>query len=92
MGEIVVNVRKTGEVMVEGEKLSLDQLLMKLKLIAQVYKDQAVILRGDEKTEYQKVMDVLNTCQKAGIWNVSFATRSPEDQTPTPAPASSSSN
>ena len=29
VGEIVVNVRKTGEVMVEGEKLTLDQLNLK---------------------------------------------------------------
>lgn len=86
IGEIVVNVRKGGEIVVEGEKLTVEQLLAKLELIAQVYKDQAVILRGDEKSEYQKVMNVLNTCQKAGIWNVSFATRPPEDEAaPTPA-------
>ena len=80
VGEIVVNVRKGGEVVVEGETLSADQLLQKLQLIAAVHKDQAVILRGDEKSEYQKVMNVLNTCQKAGIWNVSFATRPPETE------------
>lgn len=82
VGEIVVNVRKTGEVVVEGEVLKEEQLLQKLQLIAGVHKDQAVILRGDEKTEYQKVMNVLNTCQKAGIWNVSFATRPPEQDAP----------
>ena len=90
VGEIVINVRKGGEIVVEGEKLTEDLLLAKLQLIAQVYKDQAVILRGDEKSEYQKVMNVLNTCQKAGIWNVSFATRPPEEvgapAPPAPAP------
>ena len=80
VGEIVVNVRKGGEIVVEGEQLTEPQLLQKLQLIAQVHKDQAVILRGDEKSEYQKVMNVLNTCQKAGIWNVSFATRAPEPE------------
>jgi biopolymer transport protein ExbD len=78
VGEIVVNVRKNGEIVVEGDQLTEPQLLQKLQLIAEVHKDQAVILRGDEKSEYQKVMNVLNTCQKAGIWNVSFATRAPE--------------
>lgn len=86
VGEIVVNVHKDGDVVVEGEKLTQDQLLARLQSIAQVYKDQAVILRGDEKTEYQKIMDVLNTCQKAGIWNVSFATRPPEDSKTSPTP------
>ena len=78
IGEIVVNVRKTGEIIVESTPYTQAQLLEKLKFIASVHKDQAVILRGDEKTEYQKIMDVLNLCQKAGIWNVSFATQAPE--------------
>ena len=78
VGEIVVNVRKGGEIVVEGDLITEEQLLQKLQLIAEVHKDQAVILRGDEKSEYQKVMNVLNTCQKAGIWNVAFATRPPE--------------
>lgn len=79
VGEIVVNVRKNGEVVVEGEVLSEELLLQRFQLIASVHPDQAVILRGDEKSEYQKVMNVLNTCQKAGIWNVSFATQSPDE-------------
>lgn len=90
ISEIVVNVRKGGEIFVEGEKLTEEQLLAKLQTIVQAFnQDQAVILRGDEKSEYQKVMNVLNTCQKAGIWNVSFATRPPEqDGAPAPpAPA-----
>ncbi len=85
VGEIVVNVRKNGEIVVEGDQITELQLLQKLQLIAQVHKDQAVILRGDEKSEYQKVMNVLNTCQKAGIWNVSFATRAPEDDGAAPS-------
>lgn len=80
VGEIVVNVRKNGEIVVEGDQITEQELLQKLQIIAEVHKDQAVILRGDEKSEYQKVMNVLNTCQKAGIWNVSFATRAPEPE------------
>ena len=78
IGEIVINVRKDGTIIVENTTYTQAQLIEKLRFIASVHKDQAVILRGDEKTEYQKIMDVLNTCQKAGIWNVSFATQQPE--------------
>jgi len=78
ISEIVVNVKKDGTMTVEGQELKEDQLLSRLQTIAGVRKDQAVILRGDEKTEYENVMNVLNICQKAGIWNVSFATRPPE--------------
>lgn len=80
VGEIVVNVRKNGDIVVEGEKLTEDQLAGKLKLIASVHKDQAVILRSDENSFYKNTINVLNICQKAGIWNVSFATRPPEDE------------
>ncbi len=86
-GEIVVNVRKDGSIAVEGNVVTLDQLLAKLRNITSVHKDQAVILRGDGITSYEKIMDVLNTCQKAGIWNVSFATVPPENNTAAPAPA-----
>lgn len=85
VGEIVINVRKTGEIVVESVVQSEPQLLSRLKLLASVYKDQAIILRGDEKTEWQKLMNVLNICQEAGIWNVSFATRAPDDDATAPA-------
>lgn len=86
VGEIVVNVKKDGSIMVEGEKLSEDQLLNKLMLIASVHKDQAVILRSDENSFYKFTINVLNICQKAGIWNVSFATRPPDEPGAAPAP------
>ena len=84
IGEIVVNVTKDGTIVVEGEKVTDAQLLAKLQLIASVHKDQAVILRSDENSYYKFTMNVLNTCQKAGIWNVSFATREPEPEGATP--------
>ncbi len=80
VGEIVVNVRKSGDIVVEGEKVTEAQLLAKLQLIASIHKDQAVILRSDQDSLYKNTINVLNICQKAGIWNVSFATRSPEDE------------
>lgn len=86
VGEIVVNVKKDGNIMVEGEKLTEDQLLNKLILIASVHKDQAVILRSDENSFYKFTINVLNICQKAGIWNVSFATRPPDEPGAAPTP------
>lgn len=79
IGEIVVNVKTDGSIRVEGVDMDESQLLAKLQLIASVHKDQAVILRGDQKTNFQHIMNVLNACQTAGIWNVSFATQPQED-------------
>jgi biopolymer transport protein ExbD len=83
VGEIIINIKTDGAIIVNGQQLTEDELLVKLKNIAAIFKDQAVILRGDEVADYQHVIRVLNTCQKAGIWNIAFATRRPE---PTAAP------
>lgn len=88
VGEIIINIKKDGEILVNGQKFTTDELLVKLKNIVALYKDQAVILRGDEITDYQHVIRVLDTCQKAGIWNIAFATRRPEADQPAAAPVS----
>jgi biopolymer transport protein ExbD len=82
VGEIIINVKNDGGIVVNGQDLSVEQLLAKLQNIASVYKDQAVIIRGDTKTSYEKIIKVLDTCQKAGIWNIAFATRDPQDIPP----------
>ena len=79
VGEIIVNIKPDGEIIVNGQTLTEAELLVKLKNIVSVYKDQAVILRGDVAVKYENVMKVLDTCQKAGIWNIAFATVKPED-------------
>jgi biopolymer transport protein ExbD len=75
LGEIIVNVRVTGEVVVEGQVMSQAQLKQKLSAIAKQHQNQPVRLRGDAKAEYQTIVEVIDTCQKAGIWNISFATQ-----------------
>lgn len=80
VGEIIINIKTEGEIVVNGQELSEEELLLKLKNIVVIYKDQAVILRGDEVADYKHVIRVLNTCQKAGIWNIAFATRKPEQE------------
>ncbi len=82
VGEIIINIKTEGEIIVNGQQLTEQELLTKLKNIASIYKDQAVILRGDEVADYKHVINVLNTCQKAGIWNIAFATRKPEAEAP----------
>ena len=77
IGEIIVNVKKDGAIFVEGKDTSDDELLATLTQVAREYKDQAVILRGDKETAFDHIVAVLNVCQRAGIWNVAFATMQP---------------
>jgi biopolymer transport protein ExbD len=37
-----------------------------------------VVVRGDEDTDYRYIMDVMDRCRQADIFNISFATGIPE--------------
>ena len=87
IGEIIVNVRKDGTIVVNSVPITHDDLFARLQAIASEYPNQAVILRGDGGANWQNIADVLDTCRRAKIWNVAFATIRFEDATP-PPPAS----
>lgn len=78
VGEIIVNVRADGVVVVNRREMDAEQLLGTLERIASLYPDQAVILRGDQSVEYKHIVEVLDICRQANIWNVAFATSRPE--------------
>jgi biopolymer transport protein ExbD len=76
-GEIVINILADGMIKIEGTSVDLPQLLKKLASIAAQYENQPVRIRGDGGVAYQRIVEVIDTCQKAGIWNISFATQKP---------------
>lgn len=80
MGEIIINVLSDGTIRVEGLTVDLVQLRTKLAAVAEQYKNQPVRIRGDGNVPYQSIVEVIDTCQKAGIWNISFATQRPKPQ------------
>lgn len=73
--ELVIHVKADGGMVVEGDQLTLDGLLELLKERAKRNKDQAVRIRGDSAVEYQRIVEVIDACQKAGLSKTSFATR-----------------
>jgi biopolymer transport protein ExbD len=77
-GEVILNVKKDGAIVMNRRPMSPDELLEILTRIAKLYPDQAVVLRGDENVDYRYVVDVLDICRAANIWNVAFATSKPE--------------
>jgi len=78
VGEVIINVKSDGGVVMNRRPMSAADLQDALQKIASLYPDQAVILRGDEKTDYRHVVEVLDICRRANIWNVAFATSRPE--------------
>ncbi|MGC3989097.1 MAG: biopolymer transporter ExbD [Chthoniobacteraceae bacterium] len=74
VGQIVVNVKGDGSVVLSGKTIADQELADKLNDLSKLFPDQAVILRGDENLKYNDLMRVMNICRGANIWNVAFAT------------------
>ena len=74
IGDVVVNVRADGNVVVNRRMLTGAELTDLLKSLVQLNTEQAVIIRGDEAGAYKNIIGVLNICTEAGITNVAFAT------------------
>lgn len=81
-GEIIINVLGDGSIKVEGSEMDLTQLAGKLSAIAKQFENQPVRIRGDGGVAYQRIVEVIDTCQESGIWNISFATQRPEPSQP----------
>lgn len=73
-GEVILNVAKDGSVTVNAKRLSLDDLGARLRKVAEFYPGQPVVIRADRDTSYSSLVDVIDTCRNAGVWNFSLAT------------------
>ena len=67
-------MKTDGSLVFNHKQIAADELLAKLQQLAKLYPDQAVILRGDQNTNYKFIVNVLDLCKQANIWNVAFAT------------------
>ena len=66
---IVITVRKNGDAEIAGNMLPLDQLLFEVK--TQLEKaPRAVVVAADEKTEYGKVVQVMDLLKQAQVEKV----------------------
>ncbi len=74
IGDVIVNVKSDGSVVVNRRTLSGPDLTQMLKSLVQLNPDQAVVIRGDEAGAYKYIIGVLNVCSEAGVSNIAFAT------------------
>ena len=73
-GEIIVNVNKEGSIIVNQKKLKTEELETMLKKVSSLFPNQSVIIRADEKAYHKFIVNVLDACANANIWNISFST------------------
>ncbi|HSZ79034.1 MAG TPA: biopolymer transporter ExbD [Chthoniobacterales bacterium] len=78
VGQVVINIKADGTIIVNRQPKTLPELLQLLKKLSQLYPDQAAIVRGDQGVEYKHIVEVLDICRQADIWNVAFATGKPD--------------
>ncbi len=77
-GEIIINILKTGETIVNGRTLDEAALSVMLKDLVRLFPGQPIVLRADKATAYEHLIRILDLCRQADIWNISFATSLPE--------------
>lgn len=75
--QIIVNIRADGNVVINRQIYSMDQLEQKLLSVAQLDKAMLVRLRTDEKAQSGTLVKVVDVCLKVGLNNISFSTRPP---------------
>jgi len=63
---IVVTVKKDGMAEINGKKLQRDELLYEIKQQLET-KDRPVVVAADEKTEYGKVVEVMDLLKQAKV-------------------------
>jgi biopolymer transport protein ExbD len=63
----VINVFEDGRIELAQEPMTLDQLAARLSASRAQYADLGVLVRGDARTDFQRVAEVLNACRQAGI-------------------------
>ena len=72
-GEIFINLRKDGSIVVNERTLTLEELQETLDRVAVYFPGGAVIVRGDRGAALGQAVQILDCCRKADIQNVAFA-------------------
>ncbi|HYR57703.1 MAG TPA: biopolymer transporter ExbD [Chthoniobacteraceae bacterium] len=74
VNQTVLNVKADGSIVWNRKTVTTDELLARLRELAGLFPDYAIILRGDRNVKYEHIVNVMDICREANIWNVAFAT------------------
>lgn len=78
VNQTVINVKADGSIVWNRKNVAPGELLARLRDLAKLFPDYAIILRGDRNVRYEHIVSVLDICRDANIWNVAFATSKAE--------------
>jgi biopolymer transport protein ExbD len=77
-GEIFINLRADGVIVVNDREMGLKELQEVLDRVSEYFPGGAVIVRGDRNAVLGRAIEILDCCRKADIQNVAFAALQPE--------------
>jgi biopolymer transport protein ExbD len=69
----IINVYRDGQITLDRQTVTLDELTAQLKQAASQYRALGVLVRGDGATAFERVAHVLTACKQAGIGDLSIA-------------------
>lgn len=70
-----INVYRDGQISLDRQPVTLEQLTGELAAARQQYADLGVIVRGDAEGAFQNVASVLNACRQAGVAEMGISVR-----------------
>lgn len=73
-GEMVVSVNEKNEIYINDVKYDEDALQEEFKKRKETLGDNAVIIRGDRKADYEKIVKVMDQLNRAGIPKFTLST------------------
>ena len=71
----VINVHRDGQISLDRDPVSIEQLVERLARARDEYMDLGVLVRGDAEGTFQNVAEVLAACRKAGISDMGISDR-----------------
>lgn len=71
----VVALGRSGELQLDGQTVTAEQLVPRLVAIRQAHPQVSVIINGDRSVELQRVIDVMERIRAAGFQAISIAAK-----------------
>jgi TolR protein len=75
-----ISVRKDGRIYLQNTPIAPEDLVDRLKAIAENGYDQRIFVRGDASVDYGRVMEVMGTLSAAGFTKIGLVTGPPKKQ------------
>ena len=69
-----ITVTQAGDVFLDAYPVTLEQLQARLEQLKAVNPSQAMVIKGDARTQYEKVMQVLEILKRADITDIGLVT------------------